>query len=182
MSKSIHPFDKILLEIESKNAWTGEITLQRNEYLKVKGGIDTNLYFVNDGCMRIFVYLEENDHTIRFAYKGNLFAALDSYITEKPSDLYIQAIKKTSLKTLSKTRFLTILKDSPELINDWQNILEALILQQLEREKDLLVISPQHRYNRVLKRSPHLFQLIPHKYIAAYLRMTPETLSRLKKS
>jgi len=55
-------------------------------------------------------------------------------------------------------------------------------LQQMERERDLLTSSPMERYLRVKDRSPQLFQEIPNKYIASYLRMTPETLSRLKKS
>jgi hypothetical protein len=57
-----------------------------------------------------------------------------------------------------------------------------IIYDQFEREKDILTYSPLKRYQRVLKRSPQLFQEIPNKYIASYLRMSPETLSRLKKS
>jgi len=64
----------------------------------------------------------------------------------------------------------------------WTKILENLVLQQMEREVDILTNSPKERYNRVLKRSPKLFQEVPNRYIANYLRMSPETLSRLKKS
>lgn len=64
----------------------------------------------------------------------------------------------------------------------WDQILEQLILQQMEREKDILTTSPIKRYQRVLQRSPQLFQKIPNKHIASYLKMSPETLSRLKKS
>ncbi len=64
----------------------------------------------------------------------------------------------------------------------WIEILENLGVQQLEREIDLLKNSPKERYERVLKRSPQLFQEIPNRHIANYLRMSPETLSRLKKS
>lgn len=71
---------------------------------------------------------------------------------------------------------------SQENIKMWQLILESFVLQQMERERDILTSSPMERYNRVLKRSPQLFQEIPNKYIASYLRMTPETLSRIKKS
>ncbi|MCH5717306.1 cyclic nucleotide-binding domain-containing protein [Niabella hibiscisoli] len=60
-------------------------------------------------------------------------------------------------------------------------MLEGLVVQQIEREKDLLIQSPRERYERVLKRSPQLFQEVANKYIAAYLRMSAETLSRLKK-
>ncbi len=51
-----------------------------------------------------------------------------------------------------------------------------------EREIDLLTQSPQERIERIRKRSPQVFQEIPHKYIASYLRMSPETLSRLLNS
>ena len=64
----------------------------------------------------------------------------------------------------------------------WTQILENLVIQQMEREIDILTNSPKERYLRVLKRSPQLFQEIPNKHIANYLRMSPETLSRLKKS
>lgn len=64
----------------------------------------------------------------------------------------------------------------------WTNILEDLVIQQMEREIDILTQSPKERYDRVLKRSPQLFQEIPNKHIANYLRMSAETLSRLKKS
>lgn len=67
-------------------------------------------------------------------------------------------------------------------MKEWVNVLQTLSLQQLDREIDLLTTSPKARYERVLERSPRLFQEIPHRYIANYLRMTPETLSRLKKS
>jgi hypothetical protein len=57
-----------------------------------------------------------------------------------------------------------------------------MIIGQLEREVDLLTNDPAERYRRVLNRSPRLFQEVPAKYIANYLRMTPETMSRIKKT
>lgn len=175
----MNPFDDLISEIEKHQLWDKSMSLKRNEFLKVKGSIDTNLYFVVSGSLRIFVFDEEEDHTIRFGYKNNLIAALDSYITEQPSDLYIQALKKTSLKVISKKRFMELVESSPENLKTWQIILGNLIFQQMERERDILTSSPIERYKRVLKRSPQLFQEIPNKYIASYLRMTPETFSRI---
>ena len=168
--------------IENNNLWEKEIEIGRNEYLKVKGSVDTNLYFIKNGSLRIYAVDEYEEHTIRFGYQNNFIVSLDSFITEKPSDFYIQAIKKTNLKIITKKTFKDLIHSNPELQNIWTTILEQLILQQLEREKDILTSSPIERYRRVLKRSPQLFQEIPNKYIADYLRMTPETLSRIKKS
>ena len=77
--------------------------------------------------------------------------------------------------------FLVQLGVSQENIKMWQLILESFVLQQMERERDILTSSPMERYNRVLKRSPLLFQEIPNKYIASYLGVTPESFSRIRK-
>jgi len=177
----MNPISKIIESINKKELWDKEILIERNEYLKVKGTIDTNIYFVKSGSLRIFVEDEHEEHTIRFGYKNNLIASLDSFIHEKPSDFYIQALKKTMVKVIRKENYVAFIASSPENKKLWITILESFVLQQMERERDILTSSPVERYKRVLKRSPQLFQEIPHKYIASYLRMTPETLSRIKK-
>lgn len=178
----MNPLKDLLQQIEEKELWENELELARNEYLKVSGSKDTRVYFVTSGSLRAFVVDEEEEHTIRFAYSGDLVAALDSFISEAPSPLYLQAIRKSSLKVLSKKAFLELVSGSAENMQHWQNLLLLLVHQQMEREQDLLTSSPQERYRRVLARSPRLFQEVPHRYIVSYLRMTPETLSRIKKS
>lgn len=162
--------------------WKGELSLKRNEYLKVKGSTDTNLYYVKSGSLRVFIEDEFEEHTIRFGYEGNFISSLDSYITEKPSPFYIQAIRAAELKVITKEAFTEIINSKTEYLQLWQQILAGLVFQQMEREVDILTYSPAERYRRVLERSPQLFQEIPAKYIASYLRMTPETLSRIRKS
>ena len=156
------------------------ITVDRNEFLKVKGSIDTNIYYIESGSLRVFVLDEYEEQIIRFGYKENLIVALDSFLTGKPSDLYIQVLKKTVIKVITKAQMDNFLKIEKYRIL-YTNILEDLVLQQMEREIDILISSPKERYERVLKRSPQLFQEIPNRHIANYLRMSPETLSRLKK-
>jgi len=158
------------------------ITLERNEFLKVKGSIDTNIYFVESGSLMVFVLDDCEEQIIRFGYKQNIIVSLDSFLTEKPSNFYIQAIKKTVVRVITKTQVTQFLSADASHLNWWTKVMEDLVLQQLEREIDILTTSPKERYNRVLKRSPQLFQEIPNRYIANYLRMSAETLSRLKKS
>lgn len=177
----MNPITYFFQQIESQNLWDNQLLLKRNEYLKVTGTIDTNLYFIVSGTLRIFVLEEFEEHIIRFGYKDNFIASLDSFFSEEPSDLHIQAIKKTELKVIRKSTFMNLVESSADSIKTWQIVLSNLVLQQMERERDILTSSPLERYKRVLARSPQLFQEIPNKYIASYLRMTPETLSRIKK-
>ncbi len=160
---------------------TRRLTLKRNEFLKVDGAIDTNIYHIVSGSLRVYIQHENQEQIIRLGYAGNIISSIDSFISEKPSPLIIQAIKKLEIDVIPKavvTEFLK--KDNNKLL--WIQLLESLVIQQFEREIDILTYSPKERYLHVLKRSPQLFQEVPHKHIANYLRMTPETLSRLKKS
>ena len=159
---------------------TKTITLERNEYLKVKGSIDCNVYYIESGTVRIFISDDYEEQIIRFGYKENLIAALDSFLTGKPSELYIQAIKKSTVKVITKPQIDAFLQVDANR-NLWIKILEDLVLQQMEREIDILTNSPRERYERVFRRSPQLFQEVPNRHIANYLRMSPETFSRLKK-
>ena len=167
---------KEIIELSTKT-----LTIDRNEFLKVKGSVDTNVYYIESGSLRVYVLDDYEEQIIRFGYKENIIVALDSFLTGKASDLYIQAIKKSVIRVISKQQMDTFLKTDGNRVL-WTTILENLILQQMEREVDILTNSPKERYQRVLKRSPLLFQEIPNRYIANYLRMSAETLSRLKKS
>ena len=174
-------FYQKLLEILSPN-WEESIVVKRNEYLVTKEVINTNLFLVEEGSLRVFIDDEEEEHTIRFGYKNSIITALDCFLTENPTEFYIQTLKKCKLKRISKNRFMQVMQSSEENKKIWEQLLQSFVYQQIEREIDLITYSPQKRFERVLKRSPQVFQEIPLKYIASYLRMTPETLSRILKT
>jgi len=173
---------ELVTTISEASLWGDPLSLERNEYLISEGNIETSLYFINNGSLRVFMLDENEEHTIRFGYKDSIITALDSFVKGGKTSFYIQALKKTSYKSISKTDFNALMNKNSKNKDLWKKLLEAFVIQQMERETDLLTTSPEARYQRILKRSPQVFQEIPHKYIASYLRMSPETLSRLKKS
>jgi len=173
-------FTELYNLIESHELWDTSISLQRNELLCSAGKKETHLYFVLSGSLKIYILDDDEEHIIRFGYQNNFITALDSFISGRPTDFYIQALKKTEIKAITKDDYFSLITNNLKYKQLWDTILEQFILQQIEREKDILIRSPQKRYQRVLTRSPQLFQEIPHKHIAKYLRMSPETLSRIK--
>lgn len=175
-------FEKLLDQISKGQLWENVNVIHRNEYIKVAGSVESHLYHILTGSVRIFMIDENEEHTIRFGYQNSIVTCLDSFLTNKPTSFYIQALKKTEFRSVKKSDFNILMDQTPLNQRLWKQILEAFVIQQMERETDLLTTNPEERYHRVLKRSPQLFQEIPHKYIASYLRMSPETLSRLKKS
>ncbi|MEL1244182.1 cyclic nucleotide-binding domain-containing protein [Flavobacterium sp. DGU11] len=162
--------------------WSAAVELKRGESLFIAGRADLPVYFLEQGTLRIICQNGEDTNTIRFAYKDSLFAAMDELITSLPTLYSAEAIKQTVVRFIPKADFLHFINSDTKHLELWNTILGYVIIGQLERETDLLTTSPRERYERVLRRSPQLFQEVPHKYIASYLRMTPETLSRLQKS
>jgi CRP-like cAMP-binding protein len=122
------------------------------------------------------------EHCHYFGYKGSAITATDSFFGENNSDYIIKAIKNSEVNVISKKEFMNFINSKKSYLKLWQDILVEIIQHHLQRGQDLFESSSEERYNRLLKRAPHLFQEIPHKYMANYLRMSPETLSRLKKS
>jgi CRP-like cAMP-binding protein len=157
-----------------------ERTVAKGEFVLREGEVEQNLYWVASGAIRVCYLTDMEELTIRFGYEGSFINSLSSFIKGTPSEFYIEAIRKTELKLIPKTKLLELAHQDMETLSEYTSLLELLVTQQIDREIDLLITSPSERLNRVLERSPNVFQHIPLKYIASYLRMTPETLSRIR--
>lgn len=157
-------------------------TIQKGELLIKEGEIERNIYLIETGAVRLFYLSEYEEQTIRLGYEGSLINSLSSFLKEQPSEFYLEAIRKTTLKIIPKDQLMELVNEDINSLKQYIKLLETLVTQQIDREIDLLVTSPIERLNRVLERSPNLFQQIPLKYIASYLRMKPETLSRIRNS
>lgn len=162
--------------------WNHSRTLSRGELLNPKAHIEQYLYFVNEGTFRLCFETASSEVVVGFGYPGTLLNDAPSFLSGKPSQFYIEAIKAASLIGIHKKDIQYFKERSAAFNNFWQYMMEQAVLAQIEREIDLLTDLPVERYQRLIKRSPHVFQHIPNKHIASYLRMTPETLSRLKKT
>ena|SRR5690625_515632 len=89
----MNPIQELYQHIDKQNLWNKTTVLKRNENLKTSGTVDTNLYYVGSGSLKVFILNDYEEHIIRLGYRGNFIMAIDSFITEKPSDFFIQALK-----------------------------------------------------------------------------------------
>ncbi len=175
----LHSLHLLKQELSQAKIWNEELWYDRWDTIKKAGSSNTNLYFIEEGCVRVYFSEDANEHSLYFGHKGSLISALDSFVSEKPSNTIIQCLARTKVNVITKKDFLGFIEQNETANSLWQQVLLELTQWHLEREKDLLISAPLLRYERVLSRQPDLFQNIPHKYIASYLRMTPETLSRI---
>jgi CRP-like cAMP-binding protein len=170
--------------IQQYEAYTGQscekVSFKRGDFLIREGEIERYVYCIENGAVRAFYVGEQEEFTIRFGYPGSVLNSIGSFITGSPSEFFIQALRATTAKRIARSMYFEFIEHSQKTLHDHSLLLANVVVTQMEREIDLLTYSPIQRYKRVLQRSPQLFQEIPLKYIASYLRMTPETLSRLR--
>lgn len=176
------PVEILIQDLRAAGLWEEVKHYKRNEIIFRAGQMNSRVYFIISGSVRVYRVSAGEEQTVRFGYRNNLITALDAFLSNRPTEYSMEALKKTEVWIIGKKPLMRFLESNRKYASLWTQMLESLVLQQMERENDLLTTSPGERYERVLKRSPQLFQEIPSKYIASYLRMTPETLSRLKKS
>lgn len=176
-----HPLSDLLGYVEQHGLFQRTIELKRGDHLHLPGATDPDVYYVASGTLRYYLLVNDEEQIIRFGYEGDFTSALDTFFSNRPTIFYAQALRRCTLRQIRRSDLKAKIKEDPYLADYWQRIMSWMVFGQLEREVDLLTNDPAERYQRVLARSPRLFQEIPAKYIANYLRMTPETLSRLKK-
>lgn len=168
------------LQKELKESWSHVKKLKRNDFLSKEGEIAHYLYFVDSGAMKIYYLHNGKEICAGFAYSNSLICSYPSFISNQPSDYYIQAIKPCTLLGIKRDDFYRIIDKYRELERCWRIFTEEALLGRLQRELEILTLTPVEKFEKLLKRSPHIFNIIPQKYLAAYLGMSPETFSRAK--
>ena len=154
----------------------------RGEMILREGDICRNIYFIDHGLVRQFYFKNGKELTEYMAVENTICMSIESLFREEPSRQQMQAIEPTIIFALPKAK---LEKEAVRNVNIqmlYRKILEeSLILSQVHADM-LRFESAQERYAKLVKRSPQLVLRAPLVYIASYLQMTPETLSRVRTS
>ena len=155
---------------------------QKNEMILAEGQICTNIYWVAKGLIRQFYYKNGKELTEYMAAENHICMCIESLFKEEPTRLQMMAIEPTILFALPKDALEQASIKSVNIQMLYRKILEAsLILSQVHADM-LRFETAQDRYVKLVKSQPQLVLRAPLVFIASYLQMTPETLSRVRTS
>jgi len=183
-----HPLKRLLMAAYplTEEDWAplstiwSRITARRKEVVTVAGHVERYLYFVEEGVQRVY-YTDDQlrEATLVFTYAPSFGGVLDSLLMQTPSRYYYE--------TLTPSVFLRAPFADVQRLMDKRPAISAMVRQSLnvtlsgvlERLVELQCYSSEDKFRRLLQRSPHILQLVPHKYLANYLGIDATNFSKL---
>ena len=152
----------------------------KNEKILDEGEVCEYIYWIAKGLVRQFYYKNGKEMTEYMATENHIWMCIESLFNEKPTHLQVIALEPTIIFALPKKQLEAVAMKSVNIQILYRKILEeSLILSQIRADM-LRFESAIDRYQKLVKRSPQLVMRAPLVYIASYLQMTPETLSRVR--
>ncbi len=146
------------------------------------GEMAHHVYFVLEGILHQY-YLDElgNERTCNFALEDNFVTDLESFSQQTRSASSIQALTNVRCLSISCTAVVELMKRSGAFSEFLRFLMEDVAFESIKRTKSFLSSSPEQRYESLLQERPEIVMRIPQKYIAQYLGIAPESLSRIKR-
>ncbi len=155
--------------------------LPKKHILLKSGQVENNLSFIETGILRLYLEKMDNDLTFAFAFDGGFVSAYDSFLTRAKSSYHIETLTNCTLWQLNYTDLQEIYKETAIGNTIGRYAGEELFLKKSKRELSLLNETAEQRYLNLFTEQPRLIEQIPLKYIASYIGVTPQALSRIRK-
>lgn len=150
--------------------------------LLLKAGQTENyLSFIERGIIRFFIPKEDTDFTLSFSFANAFVSAYDSFLTQAPSNYHVETLTETVLWRLTYQDLQAIYAETEIGNTIGRNASEGLYLENFRREISLLTETAEQRYLKLFSERPELIEKIPLKYIASYIGITPQALSRIRR-
>lgn len=156
-----------------------EVELGRKQVITHVDEVEKYLYFVVDGVQRAYIERGDKDATLVFGYTGSFSGIVDSFLLQQPSKYCLETITRSKLLRINYHDFNRLTEEFRSLETWTRTALTHTLAGTLERNIELLSYSAEERFTTMLRRSPQVLNLIPHKYLASYIGVDPTTFSKM---
>lgn len=157
--------------------------VKRKGLLLQEGEICRNYYFVVSGCFRMFAIDSDfKEHNLQFAVENDWIVDFQSFYTERPSKLYIEAVETSLVLQISHEDLLYLYVNYPKFDRNFRIIVEQKYIGYQNRILQNISSTGEERYVSFLNDYAHLINRLPNTQIASYIGVTPEFLSKIRKN
>jgi len=156
--------------------------IKRKEFLLAKGDVCKTENFITKGCLRAYT-IDENgfEHILMFAIEDWWIGDLYSFLTQTPATCYIDALEDTEILQISKHDLDLLFERVPKFERFYRLIFQNALIAHRQRINQNLSFTAEQRYLNFIDKYPEMEQRISQKHVAAFLGITPEFLSMIKR-
>lgn len=153
---------------------------KRKELLTTAGSVEKYLYFITSGVQRV-CYFDENarEATLVFTYAPSFGGVLDSLLIAQPARYNFETLTQSTFLRAHAADLKAVMQQHPAVLEMVHLGVTHALSGVLERLVELQSFSSEEKFRKLLQRSPHILQLVPHKYLANYLGIDPTNFSKL---
>ncbi len=157
------------------------LDLKKNDFFAEQGKVCQYFCFIESGILQHSIIVSGEEKTTYLALKNTYTSALKSFKNQVPSRKNIKAITSTVLWVLTIEKFNYLLKNNEGFFQFYFNLIENQIFLIDDYRIDLLTLSPEARYKKMLATEPNLLQQVPLRYLASFLGISTRNMSRIRK-
>ena len=157
-----------------------QMKFAKGEMILREGEVCRNLYYVDKGLVRQFYFKKGKEMTEYMGTEGSVIMCIESLFKEEPTHLQVEALEPVLIYALPKARLEEVAMHNVNIQILYRKILEESLINSQIHADLVRFETAQDRYQKLCKISPQLALRAPLVYIASYLQMTPETLSRVR--
>ncbi len=152
---------------------------KRKEIITAAGQTEKYLYIVLSGVQRVVYYDDDKEATLIFSYPPSFGGVLDSLMLRQPSRYYYEALTPSSLLRMPWETLHALMTSRTDIELLVRKGISGAMSGLLERLVEQQCFSSEEKFRKLLQRSPHILQLVPHKYLANYLGIDATNFSKL---
>lgn len=164
-----------------KDSFTS-LVLKKNEYLVKEGTICPYFCFIEEGILQHSITIDEEEKTTYLALKNTITSSLKSFLFEEISRKSIKALTDTRLLIINLDDFKKLRDNNAEFHQFYYDLIEKQICLIDDYRIDLLTLTPEERYQKLLQNEPTLLKEIPLHYLASFLGISSRHMSRIRKN
>ena len=152
----------------------------KGQTILAEGEVCRNIMYIAKGLVRQFYFKKEKEVTEHMSVEGGMIMCIESLFKEEPTKLQVEALEPTIMYFLPKQRLEEVALHNVNIQILYRKILEESLIQSQIHADLVRFETAQDKYKRMCKLAPQVVLRAPLVYIASYLQMTPETLSRVR--
>ena len=156
-----------------------EVTFRRKQMLTRQGDTEQYLYLVLDGVQRAFCLHGSREFTLVFSYPPSFSGIVDSFLLQQPARYHLETLTESRFLRIRHFDFMEVVQQHRE-VETWLRVAVTQVLSAtLLRQVELAAFTAEEKFTALLRRSPQVLQLIPHKYLASYIGVDATNFSKL---